>query len=74
MRSGKSHQPPKSRSIRRSLACFNTVSPSGGGGGGNAKTGSKRRTRIARIHVTMEACTADSLLFAQNFDRCPKVF
>ena len=41
------------------------------GGRGRAK-GSKRRTRIAQI--TIEACTVNFLLFAQNLTSVPKSF
>ena len=50
---------PKSRSVHRSLACFNIV-----WGEGGREKGSERRTRIA--DVTMEACTVNFLLLAQN--------
>ena len=58
---------PKSRSVHRSLACFNIV-----WGEGGRKTGSERRTNVA--HITMEACTVNSLLFAQNLTSVPKCF
>ena len=50
---------PKSRSVHRSLACFNIV-----WGQGGCEKGSERRTRVA--HITMEVCTVNSLLFAQK--------
>ena len=58
---------PKSRSVHRSLACFNIV-----WGEGGRKKGSERRTNVA--HITMEACTVNSLLFAQNLTSVPKCF
>ena len=58
---------PKSRSVHRSLACFNIV-----WGEGGSEKGSKRRTRIA--HITMEACTVNFLLFGQNLTSVPKSF
>ena len=58
---------PKSRSVHRSLACFNIV-----WGEEGRKKGSERRTNVA--HITMEACTVNSLLFAQNLKKCPEVF
>ena len=42
-----------------------TLSGGGGGGGGREK-GSDRRPHVA--HITMEACTLNSLLFAQNLN------
>ena len=54
---------PKSRS----LACFNIV-----WGEGGRKQGSERRTNVA--HIKMEACTVNSLLFAQNLTSVPKCF
>ena len=58
---------PKSRSVHRSLACFNIV-----WGEGGRKKGSERRTNVA--HITMEACTVNSLLFAQNLTSVPNCF
>ena len=58
---------PKSRSVHRSLACFNIV-----WGEGGRKKGSERRTNVA--HITMEACTVNSLLFAQNLTSVLKCF
>ena len=58
---------PKSRSVHRSLACFNIV-----WGEGGRKKGSERRKRIA--HITMEVCTVNFLLFAQNLTSVPKSF
>ena len=58
---------PKSRSVHRSLACFNIV-----WGEGGRKKGSERRTN--RAHITMKACTVNSLLFAQNLTSVPKCF
>ena len=58
---------PKSRSVHRSLACFNIV-----WGEGGRKKGSERRTNVA--HITMEACTVNSLLLAQNLTSVPKCF
>ena len=58
---------PKSRSVHRSLACFNIV-----WGEGGREKGSERRTRIA--HITMEACTVNFLLFAQNLTSVLKSF
>ena len=42
------------------------------GGRGARKAGSERRTHVA--HITMEACTVNSLLFAQNLISVPKSF
>ena len=39
---------------------------------GGAKKGSERRTNVA--HITMETCTVNSLLFAQNLTSVPKCF
>ena len=39
---------------------------------GGRKKGSERRTNVA--HITMEACTVNSLLFAQNLTGVPKCF
>ena len=47
------------------------VSTLSGGEGGRGK-GSERRTHVA--HITMEACTVNSLLFAQNLTSVPKSF
>ena len=58
---------PKSRSVHRSLACFNIV-----WGEGGCKKGSEKRKNVA--HITMEACTVNSLLFAQNLTSVPKCF
>ena len=58
---------PKSRSIHRSLARFNIV-----WGEGGCKKGSERRKRIA--HITMEVCTVNFLLFAQNLTGVLKSF
>ena len=58
---------PKARSVHRSLACFNIV-----WGEGGRKKGSERRTNVA--HITMEACTVNSLLFAQILTSVPKCF
>ena len=58
---------PKSGSVHRSLACFNIV-----WGEGGRKKSSERRTNVA--HITMEACTVNSLLFAQNLTSVPKCF
>ena len=58
---------PKSRSVHRSLACFHIV-----WGEGGRKKGSERRKRIA--HITMEVCTVNFLLFAQNLTSVPKSF
>ena len=58
---------PKSRSVHRSLACFNIV-----WGKGGRKKGSERRTNVA--HITVETCTVNSLLFAQNLTSVPKCF
>ena len=58
---------PKSRSVHRSLACFNIV-----WGEGGRKKGSERRTNVA--HITVETCTVNSLLFAQNLTSVPKCF
>ena len=58
---------PKSRSVHRSLACFNIV-----WGEGGRKKGSERRTNVA--HITMETCTVNSLLFAQNLTSVPMCF
>ena len=41
-------------------------------GEGGREKGSERRTRIA--HITMEACTVNFLLFAQNLTSVPKSF
>ena len=41
-------------------------------GGGECEKGSERRTRVA--HITMEAYTVDSLLFAQNLTGVPNSF
>ena len=41
------------------------------GGRGGPKKGSERRTNVA--HITMEACTVNSLLFCPKFDKCPEV-
>ena len=46
-----------------------------GGGGGRGKRrekGSERRTHVA--HITMEACTVNSLFFAQDLTSVPKCF
>ena len=58
---------PKSGSVHRSLACFNIL-----WGEGGRKKSSERRTNVA--HITMEACTVNSLLFAQNLKSVPKCF
>ena len=42
------------------------------GGEGERKKGNERRTNVA--HITMEACTVNSLLFAQNLTSVPKGF
>ena len=42
------------------------------GGKGARKGPSERRTRV--VHITMEACTVNSLLFAQNLTSVPKTF
>ena len=42
------------------------------GGEGGRKKGSERRTN--RAHITMKACTVNSLLFAQNLTSVPKCF
>ena len=42
------------------------------GGKGERKKDSERRTNVA--HITMEACTVNSLLFAQNLTSVPKCF
>ena len=55
---------PKSRCVHRALARFNIF-----WGEAGREKGSERRTRVA--HITMKACTVNSLLFAQNF---PKSF
>ena len=60
------------RSVHRSLARFNVVWGEGGGGGRGREKGSERRTRV--VHITMEACTINSLLFAQNLTSVPKTF
>ena len=43
-----------------------------GGGDRGREKGSERRTRV--VHITMEACTVNSLLFAQNLTSVPKSF
>ena len=53
---------PKSRSVHRSRAYFNIV-----WGKGRREKGSEKR-------ITMEACTANSLLFAQNLTSVPNCF
>ena len=58
---------PKSRLVLRSFACFNIVWKEGGG-----DKGSEKRTRVA--HITMEACTVNSLLFPPNLTSVPKSF
>ena len=42
------------------------------GGEGERKNGNDRRTNVA--HITMEACTVNCLLFAQNLTSVPKCF
>ena len=58
---------PKSSSVHGSVACFNIV-----WGKGGRKKGRERRTHVA--HITMEGCTVNSLLCAQNLTSVPKCF